>query len=107
MDTHGLSGFERFMLGSVTEKVLRKATCSVLVVPPPAMTKKVPYAVALAVDFSEPSLAALRFAFSIAENADAHLTILHVTRHFEIVVDDPPLFDELSNIPAETLRVFV
>ena len=27
MGTHGLSGFERFMLGSVTEKVLRKATC--------------------------------------------------------------------------------
>jgi nucleotide-binding universal stress UspA family protein len=30
MGTHGLSGFERFMLGSVTEKVLRKATCPVM-----------------------------------------------------------------------------
>ena len=34
MGTHGLSGFQRFMLGSVTEKVLRKATCPVLAVPP-------------------------------------------------------------------------
>src|SRR5688500_8871579 len=30
MGTHGRSGFERLMLGSVTEKVLRKATCPVL-----------------------------------------------------------------------------
>lgn len=34
--THGRSGFERLMLGSVTEKVLRKAPCLVLTVPPEA-----------------------------------------------------------------------
>lgn len=33
MGTHGRSGFERLALGSVTEKVLRKATCPVLAVP--------------------------------------------------------------------------
>jgi nucleotide-binding universal stress UspA family protein len=80
MGTHGLSGFERFMLGSVTEKVLRKATCPVMTVPPAAETSaKVPYTRLLCpVDFSESSLAALRFAFSLAEEADARLTILHV-----------------------------
>src|SRR5690348_7481240 len=36
MGTHGTSGFERFVLGSVTERVLRKATCPVLTVPPRA-----------------------------------------------------------------------
>ena len=33
LGTHGRSGFERLLLGSVTEKVLRKATCPVLTVP--------------------------------------------------------------------------
>ena len=36
MGTHGRGGFERWVLGSVTEKVLRKAPCPVLTVPPPA-----------------------------------------------------------------------
>ena len=34
--THGHGGFERLVLGSVTEKVLRKATCPVTTVPPQA-----------------------------------------------------------------------
>ena len=33
MGTHGNSGFEHLVLGSVTEKVLRKARCPVLTVP--------------------------------------------------------------------------
>lgn len=80
MGTHGLRGFERFMLGSVAEKVLRKSTCPVMTVPPAsATTAKVPYNRLLCpVDFSESSLAALRFASSLAKEADARLTILHV-----------------------------
>ena len=80
MGTHGLGGFERFVLGSVTEKVLRKAACPVMTVPPPAATTAaLPYKRLLCpVDFSESSLAALQFAFSLAKEADAHLTILHV-----------------------------
>ena len=31
--THGLSGFERFMVASVAEKVLRKASCPVMTGP--------------------------------------------------------------------------
>jgi nucleotide-binding universal stress UspA family protein len=80
MGTHGLGGFERFMLGSVTEKVLRRATCPVMTVPPAAQTAaRLPYTNLLCpVDFSNSSLAALRFAFSLAREADAKLTILHV-----------------------------
>ena len=79
MGTHGVSGFDRLVLGSVAEKVLRKAPCPVLTVPPAAKAAKLPYARVLCpVDFSESSLAALRFAISIAEEADAHLTVLHV-----------------------------
>jgi len=48
-------------------------------VPPPAITTLTVPARALLcpVDFSEPSLAALRFAFSLAKESDARLTIMH------------------------------
>lgn len=80
MGTHGLTGFEYGLLGSVTEKVLRKAPCPVMTVPPRAHTTSVlPFKRLLcATDFSEPAQAALEFAFSIAREGDAALTILHV-----------------------------
>lgn len=34
MATHGRSGLGRFLIGSVTEEVIRRATCPVLAVPP-------------------------------------------------------------------------
>ena len=80
MGTHGAGGFEHLVLGSVAEKVLRKATCPVMTVPPHARTtSKLPFKrLVCPVDFSEPSLAALQFAFSLAQEGDAELTILYV-----------------------------
>ncbi len=84
--THGRSGFERLLLGSVTEKVLRKANCPVLTVP-----KRLPDAVPAGpvlykrilcpVDFSDSSLHALKYAISMAQEADGQLTVLHVVTH--------------------------
>jgi nucleotide-binding universal stress UspA family protein len=83
MGTHGRSGFERFVLGSVTERVVRQAPCPVLTVPraasdvvpaPPVLFKRI----ICAVDFSDCSLDALEYALSLAGEADAHLTLLHV-----------------------------
>lgn len=80
LGTHGLGGFDRLVLGSTTEKLLRKAPCPVLTVPPRArVTSKLPLRRLLCpIDFSECSLAALQMAFSIAQESDAQLTILHV-----------------------------
>ena len=80
MGSHGKSGFEHLVLGSVTEKVLRNAGCPVLTVPPRASTaSKLPFRRLLCpVDFSTPSLEALQVAFSLAEEADAELTVLNV-----------------------------
>jgi nucleotide-binding universal stress UspA family protein len=80
MGTHGLSGFEHFMVGSVTEKVLRKAHCPVLTVPPRAQaTSHLPFKRLLCpVDFSDASLAAVRIAFEIARESDAHISLLYV-----------------------------
>jgi nucleotide-binding universal stress UspA family protein len=80
MGTHGLSGFDRLVLGSVAEKVLRKSTCPVMTVPPlTAGTSKLPFAHVLCpLDFSDSSIAALEFAFSLAQESNARLTLLHV-----------------------------
>jgi nucleotide-binding universal stress UspA family protein len=37
LGTHGMGGFDRFVIGSVASDVVREAPCSVLVVPPSAM----------------------------------------------------------------------
>jgi nucleotide-binding universal stress UspA family protein len=78
--THGRRGFEHLVLGSVAEKVLRNAGCPVLTVPPRASSaSKLPFKRILCpVDFSSPSLEALRTALSLAEEADAELTVLNV-----------------------------
>jgi nucleotide-binding universal stress UspA family protein len=86
MGTHGRSGFERLLLGSVTERVLRKARCPVLTVPrrhldavpaTPVLFKEI----LCPVDFSDCSMRALNYAMSLAQEADAHLAVLHVMAH--------------------------
>jgi nucleotide-binding universal stress UspA family protein len=83
LGTHGRSGFERLFLGSVTEKVMRKATCPTLIVPPRAhdvADAPVEFPRILCpIDFSEGSLAALEYAINLAEEADGQLTLFHVT----------------------------
>lgn len=77
--THGLSGFQHLVLGSVAEKVLRKAACPVLTVPPRAHTTATQFSRLLcAVDFSDCSQNAVTFAASLAQQAGATLSLLHV-----------------------------
>lgn len=88
LGTHGRSGFQRFFLGSVAEKVVRKASCPTLVVPPRAPGVSPDAAVYFRrilcpIDFSRCSLGALPYACSLAQEADATLTLLHV-------IDIPP-----------------
>jgi nucleotide-binding universal stress UspA family protein len=99
--THGRSGFERLALGSVTEKVLRRARCPVLSVPPRALevdpSQPVRYRRILCpVDFSDSSMNALRYATSLAQESDARLTVLHVLEYGPY--DWPELYETfLSN----------
>jgi len=97
--THGRSGFERLLLGSVTEKVLRKAACPVLSVPPrlPDALPETPVVlkgILCPVDFSVCSTHALTYAMSLAQEADAHLTVLHVMTS-ELEDDTPGMSDPL------------
>jgi nucleotide-binding universal stress UspA family protein len=91
LGTHGRSGFERLMLGSITEKVLRRAACPVLTVPAAVASAKPPAellkSIVCAVDFSDCSMHALTYALSIAKESDANLTVMHV---LEVPPDLPP-----------------
>jgi nucleotide-binding universal stress UspA family protein len=80
MATHGASGFEHLVLGSVAEKVLRKARCGVLTVSPRVRAPSArPFTRILCpVDFSDPSLAAFEAAVALAQAAAAALTVVHV-----------------------------
>jgi nucleotide-binding universal stress UspA family protein len=107
MGTHGASGFEHLVLGSVTEKVVRKARCPVLTVPPRAhATSALPFKQLLcAMDFSESSLAALELALSFAEESGSALTQLHVIE-WPWEEPPPPVLQELPPEQATALAEF-
>jgi nucleotide-binding universal stress UspA family protein len=87
MGTHGASGLEYLVLGSVTEHVLRTAPCPVLTVPPRARaTSALPFTRLLVpVDFSDWSLRAVETAWRLARESDATVTLVHA---IEWTVDD-------------------
>jgi nucleotide-binding universal stress UspA family protein len=77
MGTHGRTGLSRVLLGSVTEKVVRHAPCSVLVVRPdsePAPFKHV----LCPTDFTASAARALDVAAELATPGGAGITLLHV-----------------------------
>jgi nucleotide-binding universal stress UspA family protein len=85
--THGRGGVERLMLGSVTEKMLRKARCAVLVVPPAAGSAHpaVRFAHILCpVDFGPSSMRGLEYAISLAQQGSATVTVLHVVEALDV-----------------------
>ena len=88
MGTHGRRGYDRLVLGSVTNRVMRKTPCPVLAI------CKAPHdasatgegrhdvhhlnRILFCTDFSENSELALNYAISATTEYDAELTLLHV-----------------------------
>ena len=88
MGTHGRRGFDRLVLGSVTDRVMRTAPCPVLAI------SKLPHdfmaaggerrhvhhlsRILFCTDFSENSERALNYAISATAEYDAELALLHV-----------------------------
>lgn len=75
--THGRTGLSRVLLGSVAEKVVRHAPCSVLAVPADGEPKAFTH-VLCPVDFSESSRYALQVAGGLVATGGAGITLLHV-----------------------------
>ena len=107
LGTHGRSGFERLVLGSVTEKVIHKSACPVLTVPRPvedvvSLPQKLFTRILCAIDFSDTSLRAFEYALSLAEERDAQLTLVHV-----VEVSPAPQSEAAAGVEARTLGAYV
>lgn len=91
MGTHGRGGFEEFLLGSVAERVLRRAPCPVLTIcreAQPARQEPGLFArILCATDLSEASVPAIEFAVSLAEEQQAELILLHVLEGLQLYED--------------------
>ena len=94
MGSHGRSGFDRFVLGSVTDATVRSAPCPVLVVPSHLEAGAAPRQanftrILCTVDFSVASLNALAEAMTMAEETNGELTLLSV-------IETPPELQQRS-----------
>lgn len=94
MGTHGRGGFDRLMLGSVTERVLRTAPCPVLTVPaaetvpgPRDEDGRAPEVtfrrILCPLDFSAASLLALQHALSLARESNGAVTVLYALEYLD------------------------
>jgi nucleotide-binding universal stress UspA family protein len=80
--THGRGEFKKLVLGSAAEEVFRRANCAVLTVGPQA-PKRAPHELELndilfATDFGPGAARAAQYAFSLAQEHGARLTVVHV-----------------------------
>jgi nucleotide-binding universal stress UspA family protein len=81
MGTHGWSGLDRLLLGSVAERVAHLTQCPSLIVPPEAQSPPMGAAVRqvlCAVDLRPSSLAGMQYGLSLAQEAKARIELLTV-----------------------------
>ena len=108
MGTHGKSYIERMLLGSVTERMLRKLPVPVLTVshldrekemhkPGPVPLQRILYATDLS-DESEPGLG---FAMRLARELDARLTVTHVVEPINSSLLSPEMATYLSEFSVK------
>jgi nucleotide-binding universal stress UspA family protein len=102
MGTHGRRGFDRLVLGSSTDRVIRKAACPVLVVSN-ASDKVLDNGpdgghrlsrILYCTDFSNNSEQARRYAISLAAEYGAELTLLHVAEEIPDLANAPTIITE-------------
>jgi len=80
MGTHGRRGFEQWLMGSVTQRILRRLNIPLLTL---TATKKIEVGatirrILIATDFSKGAPDAVAYAFSVAQESQASVTVLHV-----------------------------
>lgn len=77
LGTHGRRGFERWSLGSVTDRVARRLEGSLLTVPPHARPPAA-FRMLCALDLSDASAEVLAYAAGFAERLEGRLLVLYV-----------------------------
>lgn len=110
--THGWTGFNRVVFGSVAERVIRRAPCPVLSIPdrtPEEIAGMHPLSiqprqVILPVDFSDCSMDAYEYAVQIAKWFDATLTLVYAIEPLSYSLDfslTHPLEDKATRKKVE------
>ena len=102
MSSHGRTGFSRFLLGSVAEKVLRLAHTPVMVVENESEVgdfKKI----LVTTDFSDNAAEAYPYAIDIAEKAGAKVDLVHVLSFEQFDEEEKDL--SLRKIREERLKL--
>lgn len=102
MSSHGRTGFSRFLLGSVAEKVLRLAHTPVMVVENESEVgdfKKI----LVTTDFSDNAAEAYPYAIEIAEKAGGTIDLVHVLSFEQFDEDEKDL--SLRKIREERLKL--
>jgi nucleotide-binding universal stress UspA family protein len=104
--TRGRTGIRQFVLGSSAEEIFRRVSCPVLTVGPNALAPELQAGeisrILFATDFSPESNAAAPYAVSLAEECQAHVTLLHVIE--EPKIGELVRADELMKSSAQLLR---
>jgi nucleotide-binding universal stress UspA family protein len=92
LGTHGRTGAQKLLLGSVAEQIFRRSACPVLTVGPRVQTDVRPTGrfsrILFATDHTLVSLAAAPHAVSLAEYNEARLVLLHVAPEIEVSKSD-------------------
>jgi nucleotide-binding universal stress UspA family protein len=107
--THGRTGAQKLLLGSVAEEIFRRSPVPVLTIGPWARSGSHNGArfhrVLFATDFTPQSLAAAPYAVSIAQENEARLMLLHVVREPKlqnetgpVAISESDISDELKNL---------
>jgi nucleotide-binding universal stress UspA family protein len=105
LGTHGRTGAQKLLMGSVAEEVFRQAHVPVLTVGPLARRDTHKSAqfrnVLFAADFSPASVAAAPYAISMAQENQARLLLLHVMKEPENQRTEKELQDAVSSATAQ------
>ncbi|HET7500296.1 MAG TPA: universal stress protein [Kofleriaceae bacterium] len=104
MGTHGRTGFERILLGSVTEKVLRHAPCPVLAVPVGSPLSEF-RRVLCPIDFSESSRRAVALAAELVARGGEGITLFHVIELPSTYSGSPPLEGFREDFDRTSMRM--
>jgi nucleotide-binding universal stress UspA family protein len=112
MGTQGLGGFRKWLLGSTTERLLRRTHLPVLAVPSPSNDSDVEPRhrdfeishILAATDFSESSVAAAQTAVELSQRWSAPLTLVHVLAPLKVPAQWQPLVQESEEMRVAAAR---
>lgn len=103
--THGRTGAQKLLMGSVAEEIFRRSPVPVLTIGPWARRELHNAAhfhrVLYATDFSTESLAAAPYAISLAQENEARLILLHVVHDHGHEIESPQNVASVANLMYE------